>query len=57
MGKNSVQLARGIDKFNYHKKIERPKSLLNKNDLKIKKKKMIIFKIFFYKGSSKKGSY
>ena len=57
LGKNSVQLARGIDKFNYHKKIERPKSLLNKNDLKIKKKENDNLQDIFYKGSSKKGSY
>ena len=27
LGKNSVQLARGIDDYNFHKKIGRPKSL------------------------------
>ena len=54
LGKNSVQLARGVDKFNYHEKIERPISLLNDGDLKIKKKKMIIFKIFFIKDPQKK---
>ena len=57
LGKNSVQLARGIDKFNYHEKIERPKSLLNKNDLKIKKKENDNLQDIFYTGSSKKGSY
>ena len=57
LGKNSVQLARGIDEFNYHEKIERPKSLLNKNDLKTKKKENDNLQDIFYKGSSKKGSY
>ena len=57
LGKNSVQLARGIDQFNYHEKIERPKSLLNENDLKIKKKENDNLQNIFYKGSSKKGSY
>ena len=57
LGKNSVQIARGIDEFNYHKKIERPKSLLNKNDLKKKKKENDNLQDIFYKGSSKKGSY
>ena len=57
LGKNSVQLARGTDKFNYHEKIERPKSLLNKNDLKTKKKENDNLQDIFYKGSSKKGSY
>ncbi len=57
LGKNSVQLARGIDEFNYHKKIRRPVSLLNENDLKIKKKENDNLQEIFYKGSSKKGSY
>ncbi len=57
LGKNSVQLARGIDEFNYHEKIERPKSLLSEDDLKIKKKENDNLQDIFYKGSSKKGSY
>ena len=57
LGKNSVQLARGVDEFNYHEKIERPISLLNENDLKIKKKENDNLQDIFYKGSSKKGSY
>ncbi len=57
LGKNSVQLARGIDQFNLHEKIERPKSLLNANDLKIKKKENDNLQDIFYKGSSKKGCY
>ena len=57
LGKNSVQLARGVDRFNYHEKIERPKSLLDENDLKIKKKENDNLQNIFYKGSSKKGLY
>ena len=57
LGKNSVQLARGIDEFNYHEKINRPKSLLNKTDLKIKKKENNNLQDIFYKGSEKKGVY
>ena len=57
LGKNSVQLARGIDKFNFHERIERTKSLMNKNDLKIKKKENDNLQEIFYKGSSKKGNY
>ena len=38
LGKNSVQLARGVDKFNFHKKIGRPYLLMDKNDLELKKK-------------------
>ena len=57
LGKNSVQLARGIDEFNHHEKIGRPKSLLDKNDLKLKKKENDNLQEIFYKGSNKKGSY
>ena len=57
LGKNSVQLARGIDEYNYHGKIDRPKSLLNEEDLKTKKKENDNLQDIFYKGSPKKGSY
>ena len=57
LGKNSVQLARGIDKFNFHEKIERTKSLMNKNDLKIKKQENDYLQEIFYRGSEKKGNY
>ncbi len=57
LGKNGVQLARGIDEFNYHKKIKRPKSLMNKDDLRIKKQENENLQEIFYKGSSQKGKY
>jgi hypothetical protein len=57
LGKNSVQLARGEDKYNYHEKIERPNSLMNEVDLKLKKKENDNLQEIFYKGSSKKGYY
>ncbi len=57
LGKNSVQLARGIDEFNFHKKIGRPKSLMNVNDLKIKKEENDNLQEIFYRGSEKKGAY
>ena len=57
LGKNSVQLARGVDKFNYHEKIGRPVSLLNENDLKIKKRENQNLQNIFYKGSPQKGTY
>ena len=57
LGKNSVQLARGVDNFNYHKKIGRPKSLMNNSDLKIKKEENDNLQEIFYRGSSKKGAY
>ena len=57
LGKNSVQLARGIDNYNFHKKIGRPKSLMNNNDLKLKKEENDNLQEIFYSGSSKKGTY
>jgi non-heme Fe2+,alpha-ketoglutarate-dependent halogenase len=57
LGKNSVQLARGIDKFNYHKTIDRPKSLMDKNDLKFKKHENDNLQKIFYSGSQQKGKY
>ena len=55
LGKNSVQLARGEDKFNFHEKIKRNKSLMGKSDLKLKKKENDNLQEIFYKGSSRKG--
>ena len=55
--KNGVQLARGVDKFNYHIKIGRPKTLMHKDDLETKKQENINLQEIFYKGSSKKGFY
>jgi non-haem Fe2+, alpha-ketoglutarate-dependent halogenase len=57
LGKNSVQLARGVDKFNFHKKIGRPYLLMDKDDLELKKKENDNLQEIFYKGSSRKGSY
>ena len=57
LGKNGVQIARGKDNYNFHEIIERPKSLMDKNDLKIKKQENDNLQEIFYKGSSKKGTY
>ena len=57
LGKNSVQLARGKDLFNFHEKIGRPNSLISENDLKLKKKENDNLQEIFYKGSTKKGTY
>jgi len=57
LGKNSVQLARGIDEFNNHQKIGRPDKLLDKLDLKIKKRENDNLQEIFYKGSPKKGNF
>ena len=56
LGKNSVQIDRGKDNFNFHEIIERPKILMNKNELKIKKQENDNLKEIFYKGYSKKGT-
>ena len=57
LGKNSVQLARGFDEYNYHKTIGRPKSLMNKDDLEVKKLENDNLQKIFYAGSKKKGQY
>jgi len=57
LGKNSVQLARGVDEFHHHQIIQRPKSLMNKEDLLIKKRENQYLQDIFYKGSDKKGNY
>jgi len=57
LGKNSVQLARGIDEFNYHEKIERPQNLLTKEDIKLKKQENNNLQEIFYKDSIKKGKF
>jgi ectoine hydroxylase-related dioxygenase (phytanoyl-CoA dioxygenase family) len=57
LGKNSVQIARGKDDFNFHEKTPRTKSLMNKNDIKLKKQENDYLQKIFYNGSSKKGSY
>jgi non-haem Fe2+, alpha-ketoglutarate-dependent halogenase len=57
IGKNSVQLARGIDKFNYHEKIGRPYKLLDKEDIKIKKQENDNLQKIFYNDSDKKSEF
>ena len=57
LGKNSVQLARGVDEFNYHEIIGRPQNLLDEKDVKLKKRENNNLQEIFYKGSDKKGKY
>ena len=57
LGKNSVQVARGTDHYNYHMKINRPVSLMDQNDIKIKNVENDNLHNIFYKGSKKKGLY
>lgn len=57
LGKNSVQIARGIDEFNYHEKIGRTQNLLDPIDIKLKKQENDNLQEIFYKGSDKKGKF
>ena len=57
LGKNSVQVARGTDHYNYHMKINRPVSLMDQNDIKIKNAENDNLQNIFYKGSENKGLY
>ena len=57
LGKNSVQLARGEDKFNFHEMIGRTKSLMDESDLELKNQENDYLQEIFYKGSSKKSDY
>ena len=57
LGRNSVQVARGKDDFNYHEKILRTQSLMDKDDIKLKKQENDHLQNIFYNGSSKKGNY
>ena len=57
LGKNSVQIARGKDSFNYHEKIPRTKSLMNIDDINLKKRENDYLQEIFYNGSIKKGTY
>ena len=55
IGKNNVQLARGVDNYNFHEKIKRTKLLMNEKDLELKKKENDNLQEIFYKGAPKKG--
>ena len=57
LGKNGVQLARGVDEFNYHEIIGRPQNLLDEKDIKLKKQENDNLQEIFYKGSDKKGKF
>ena len=57
LGKNSVQLARGNDEFKYHQFIGRPLSLMNKDDLEVKRIENDNLQKIFYNGSQIKGEF
>lgn len=57
LGKNGVQIARGIDEFNHHEIINRVSGLMNSEGLALRKKENESLQEIFYKGSEKKGEY
>ena len=57
LGEHGVQIARGKDNFNFHKKIRRTKSLMSKYDIKLKRQENDYLQKIFYNGSSKKGVF
>ena len=57
LGKNSVQIARGEDKYNYHEVINRTNALMNEESILLRKKENDYLQEIFYKGAKQKGSY
>ncbi len=57
LGKNSVQIARGEDKYHYHEIINRTKAFMSKESILLRKKENDYLQEIFYKGSKQKGSY
>ena len=57
LGKNSVQIARGNDEYNYHNVINRTTSLMNNESVLLRKKENDYLQKIFYKGANQKGSY
>ena len=57
LGKNSVQLARGEDKYHYHEIINRTKAFMSKESILLRKKENDYLQEIFYKGAKHKGSY
>ena len=57
LGKNSVQLARGEDKYHYHHVINRTHVLMSEESILLRKKENDYLQEIFYKGAKQKGSY
>ena len=57
LGKNSVQIARGEDKYNHHEIINRTNTLMNEESILLRKKENDHLQEIFYKGAKQKGSY
>ena len=57
LGRNSVQIARGEDKYNYHEIINRTNVLMSNENILLRKKENDYLQEIFYKGAKKKSSY
>ena len=57
LGKNSVQIARGKDKYHHHEIIKRANALMNEESILLRKKENDYLQEIFYKGAKQKGSY
>ncbi len=57
LGKNSVQLARGIDEYKHHEIINRTNSLMSEKNILLKKKENNYLQEIFYKGANQKSFY
>ncbi|MBT7623320.1 MAG: phytanoyl-CoA dioxygenase family protein [Flavobacteriaceae bacterium] len=57
LGRNGVQLARGVDKFQHHEHLGRVKSLMSKDGMALRKRENEFLQKIFYKGSSKKSEF
>ena len=57
LGKNGVQLARGVDKFQYHEQLSRVKSLMSTDGMALRKKENEFLQKIFYKGTFKKSQF
>ena len=56
-GKNSVQIARGEDKFNHHEVIKRNNTLMSEESILLRKKENGYLQEIFYKGAKQKSDY
>ncbi len=57
LGKNSVQIARGVDSFKNHKQIKRTSGLMKEKDIELMSKENSDLQEIFYNGSEKVGQF
>ena len=57
LGKNRVQIARGVDNYNHHEIISRPNSLMSEENLALRAKENKALQEIFYSGSKKRSEY